>query len=303
MELPPRPELFDFHGVSMITYFTDNWENVQNFQARPDDIVIATYPKAGTTWVSHMLDLLYFGKSSPERGSTMPISERVPFLEFTAPGQPSGQRDATISNGSVEAADKMPSSPRLIKTHLPVQFVPKSFWEQNCRIIYVARNAKDNVVSFFHFDRMNMGQPEPGDWPSFLQRFQEGKMVFGSWYDHVKGWWEKKQTNPKILYLMYEDLAEDRGRELDRVCSFLGLSLTEEERCKVIEGVGFDAMKKNSMTNYSTDKYMDFKISPFMRKGKVGDWKSHFTVSQNEQFDKEYQKKMTHTTLRFRTEI
>lgn len=47
MELPPRPELFDFHGVSMIDIFTNNWEKIQNFQARPDDIVIATYPKAG----------------------------------------------------------------------------------------------------------------------------------------------------------------------------------------------------------------------------------------------------------------
>lgn len=42
-----RPELFDFEGVSMVHYFTDNWEKVKNFQARPDDILIATYPKAG----------------------------------------------------------------------------------------------------------------------------------------------------------------------------------------------------------------------------------------------------------------
>ena len=43
------------------------------------------------------------------------------------------------------------------------------------QIVYVARNAKDNVVSYFHFDRMNLTQPDPGDWPSYLQRFQEGK--------------------------------------------------------------------------------------------------------------------------------
>uniref|UniRef100_A0A8C6U580 Uncharacterized protein n=1 Tax=Neogobius melanostomus TaxID=47308 RepID=A0A8C6U580_9GOBI len=43
----PRPELFDFHGVQMVHDFTDNWENIQNFKARPDDILIATYPKAG----------------------------------------------------------------------------------------------------------------------------------------------------------------------------------------------------------------------------------------------------------------
>lgn len=42
-----RPTLFDFHGVSMIKQFTDSWEEVQNFKARPDDIVIVSYPKSG----------------------------------------------------------------------------------------------------------------------------------------------------------------------------------------------------------------------------------------------------------------
>ncbi|XP_061112961.1 cytosolic sulfotransferase 3-like [Conger conger] len=289
----PRPELFDFHGVSMVHLFTDNWDNVQNFQAKPDDILIATYPKAGTTWVSHMLDLLYFWKSSPKRGVSLPIYERVAFLESCIPNLPKG----------VELADKMTTSPRLIKTHLPVQFVPKSFWEQKCRIVYVARNAKDNVVSYFHFDRMNCAHPEPGDWTSYLQRFQEGKLPWGSWYDHVKGWWEKKQAYPKLLYVHYEDLAEDMDRELDRVCSFLGVCPTEEERQQVKEGVEFDTMKNNHMANNSTVDVFDFQISPFMRRGKVGDWKNHFTVYQNGQFDKEYQKKMMNTTLRFRTEI
>uniref|UniRef100_A0A4W5MRJ4 Sulfotransferase n=1 Tax=Hucho hucho TaxID=62062 RepID=A0A4W5MRJ4_9TELE len=66
---------------SMIHYFTDNWENIQNFQARPDDILIATYPKAGTTWISYILDLLYFGQKAPEHHTLLPIYERVPFLE------------------------------------------------------------------------------------------------------------------------------------------------------------------------------------------------------------------------------
>ncbi|XP_042347409.1 cytosolic sulfotransferase 3-like [Plectropomus leopardus] len=291
MEVPPRPELFDFHGVPMTHYFTDNWENVQNFQARPDDILIATYPKAGTTWVSYILDLLYFGQT--ERQRSVPIFERVPFLEVHF-----------LSFGSgTELADNLPTSPRLIKTHFPVQFVPKSFWQQNCRMVYVARNAKDNLVSYFHFDRMNMGQPEPGDWSNYVHRFMEGKMVWGSWYDHVNGWWKKKQTYPKIHYMFYEDLIEDTGREIDKLCSFLGLSRSDEEKKRVAGGSHFDNMKKDNMANYSTIKVMDFKISPFMRKGKVGDWKNHFTVSQNEQFDEDYKKKMTDLTLKFRTEI
>ncbi|XP_018527241.1 cytosolic sulfotransferase 3 [Lates calcarifer] len=293
MDLPPRPELFDFHGVSMTHYFTDNWENIQNFQARPDDILIATYPKAGTTWVSYILDLLYFGETSPERQTSIPIYERVPFLDIAFPSMDTGK----------DLVDKLPTSPRLIKTHFPVQFVPKSFWEQNCRIIYVARNAKDNMVSFFHFDRMNKVEPEAGDWNSYFQRFLEGKMVFGSWYDHVNNWWKKKETYSNLHYMFFEDMIEDTGREIDKLCNFLGLSKSAEDKKLITGGVQFDNMKKNSMANYSTFSAMDFKVSPFMRKGKVGDWKNHFTVAQNEEFDEDYKRKMKDPTLQFRTEL
>uniref|UniRef100_A0A671VKQ3 Sulfotransferase n=1 Tax=Sparus aurata TaxID=8175 RepID=A0A671VKQ3_SPAAU len=289
----PRPEMFDFHGVTMVHYFTDSWDKVQNFQARPDDILIATYPKAGTTWGSLILDLLYFGKTSPERQTSIPIYDRVPFLEIYIPSVKSG----------IDQAESLPTTPRIIKTHFPVQFVPKSFWEQNCKMVYVARNAKDNMVSYFHFDRMNMVQPDPGDWNSYFHRFMEGKLVFGSWYDHVNNWWKKKQTYSNIHYMFYEDMIEDTGREIDKLCSFLGLSPSAEEKNQITGGVQFDNMKKNKMANYSTIPVMDFKISPFMRKGKVGDWKNHFTVAQNEEFEEDYKKKMKEDMLQFRSEI
>ncbi|KAM9350540.1 cytosolic sulfotransferase 3-like [Symphorus nematophorus] len=275
----------------MINYLTDNWENIQNFQAQPDDILIATYPKAGTTWVSYILDLLYFSQTAPERQTSIPIHQRVPFLEMSIPSVFSG----------TDMVNNLRTSPRLIKTHLPVQFVPKSFWEQNCKVIYLARNAKDTVVSYFHFDCMNKAQPEPGDWSSYLHRFMEGKMVYGSWYDHVNGWWKKEQTYSKLHYVFYEDMVEDTGREIDKLCSFLGSSASAEEKKQIIDGVKFDKMKNNRIVNHSTIPFMDFKISPFMRKGKVGDWKNHFTVAQNEEFDEDYKKKMKDPTLQFRT--
>ncbi|KAF4070631.1 hypothetical protein AMELA_G00287530 [Ameiurus melas] len=288
-----RPELFDFEGISMSHYFTETWEKVQKFQARPDDILIATYPKAGTTWVSYILDLLYFHNTAPERQTSLPIFVRVPFLEAVFPEMPSG----------VELADKLPTTPRLIKTHLPVQLVPKSFWEQNCKVVYVARNAKDNAVSYFHFARMINLLPEPGTWNTFLQSFMDGKLVFGPWYDHVIGYCEKKQTYSNLHYMFFEDMVENTGHEVERLCSFLALSTPVEERESITKGVHFDVMKQNNMTNYSSFSHMDFKISPFMRKGKVGDWKNHFTVAQNERFDEQYWQKMKNTSLQFHTEI
>ncbi|KAM4562336.1 cytosolic sulfotransferase 2-like isoform 2-T2 [Odontesthes bonariensis] len=249
MELPPRPTLFDFHGVSMTKYFTDDWDNIQNFKARPDDILIASYPKAGNTRVSYILNLLYFSQMSPDRKDSFLLPERVPFLESNVPGFPSG----------LDKLNQLTTFPRIIKTHLPVHFLPQSFWEQNSKIIYVARNAKDTAVSYFVFDRMNMAQPEPGDWGSYLQRFMEGKVVFGSWYEHVISWWEKKRTSSNMLYMLYEDLIEDIDKELSRLCSFLGLSPTAELKKKVREKALFD-LKKDKMADGSKDDVFDRKI-------------------------------------------
>ncbi|XP_008287770.1 cytosolic sulfotransferase 2-like [Stegastes partitus] len=222
MELPPRPTVFDFHGIPMIKMFTDNWDNVQDFKARPDDILIVTYPKAGTTWTSYILDLLYFGHMDSDRQTSIPINRRVPFLEMAKASLPTG---------------------------------------------WIMRN-----------------------------------LMIGSWFDHVTNWWEKKQTYSNIHYMFYEDLSQDLGREVDQLCSFLGLSPSAEDKEKLRTSVTFDSMKQNKMTNYSTVPTMNQKVSPFMRKGKVGDWKNHFTVSQNEKFDEVYKQKMKNSILKFHTE-
>uniref|UniRef100_A0A8B9RIL3 Sulfotransferase n=1 Tax=Astyanax mexicanus TaxID=7994 RepID=A0A8B9RIL3_ASTMX len=276
----PRPELFDFHGVSMTHYFTDNWENVQNFKARPDDIVVATYPKAGTTWLCYILDLLYFCQTHPDRETTVPIYERVPFLEMTMPSYPLGLK---------ETYNTLTTSPRIIKTHLPVQFLPKSFWEQNCKVQLLCPSFCSSKTSLY-YSNSNL-------------HCVVVLVVFGSWFDHVCGWWEKKQTYSNIHYMFFEDMVEDTGREIKHLCSFLGLSTSEEEKEKIRGDVQFDVMKANPMTNLSEDGSLDFSVSQFLRKGKVGDWKNHFTVAQNEQFDELYKQKMKNTTLQFRTEI
>lgn len=293
LEKPQRPPMIEFHGVCFSKYFTENWDDVQNFIARPDDILIATYPKAGTTWVSFIIDLLYFDQTCPDRNKSVPLTQRVPFLDIAVPSQPSGK----------VLADQLRTSPRLIKSHLPVQCVPESFWKNNCRIVYVARNAKDSAVSYYHFTRMNHAQPDPGDWSTYLKNFMNGKVVFGSWYDHVNNWWKRKETYPNIHFMFYEDLIEDTSREIFKLCDFLGLSPSSEEIDKVKAATMFDNMRQNKMITYSTAKLMDQKVSPFLRKGKVGDWKNHFTVSQNEEFEKDYKQKMKDSPLVFRTEV
>ncbi|XP_030066064.1 sulfotransferase 1C1 [Microcaecilia unicolor] len=281
------------HGVPLMKPIAQNWQRIEEFQARTDDLLIAAYPKAGTTWIQEIVDLINNG-GDVLKARRAPIHNRIPFLEICSPKPfPSG----------VNILQKTPS-PRTIKTHLPFQLVPKSFWKLNCKTIYVARNAKDCVVSFYHFDKMNMMQPEPGSWHEYLQNFMEEKLSWGSWYDHVRGYWDEKDKQ-RILYMFYEDIKEDPAREIRKVMHFLEKDLDEEVLQKIVHHTCFQVMRENPMANYTSlpSFILDHSISPFMRKGEVGNWKHHFTVAQNEAFDAHYQHKMMGTTLAFRAEI
>uniref|UniRef100_A0A8C3SXV5 Sulfotransferase n=1 Tax=Chelydra serpentina TaxID=8475 RepID=A0A8C3SXV5_CHESE len=246
---------------------------------------------SGTTWIQEIVDMIQHD-GDIEKCKRATTYLRHPFIEWVLPGP-----------FSLELAEAMPS-PRTLKTHLPVQLVPPSFWEQKCKIIYVARNAKDSLVSYYHFHRMNKNMPEPGTWEEFLEKFMAGQVLWGCWYDHVKGWWEAKE-NHCILYLFYEDLKEDPKHEIQKVLQFLEKDLENEVLDKIIHHTTFEIMKDNRMANYTFQPpaVMDHSISPFMRKGTVGDWKNHFTMAQNEKFDEDYRQKMARTNLAFRMEL
>uniref|UniRef100_A0A8C9FZ39 Sulfotransferase n=1 Tax=Pavo cristatus TaxID=9049 RepID=A0A8C9FZ39_PAVCR len=241
-------EMGEVQGIPVTKPTSTIWDQVWNFKARPDDLLVATYAKAGFLChciVCHVknqggaVQLLYHDRS-------------VLIKSYSA---------------GLKLAEAMPS-PRTMKTHLPVQLVPPSFWEQNCKIIYVARNAKDNLVSYYHFHRMNKVLPDPGTIEEFMEQFMNGEVLWGSWYDHVKGWWKAKDKH-RILYLFYEDMKENPKREIQKIMKFLEKDLDDEVLNKIIYNTSFEIMKDNPMANYTKDfvGVMDHSVSPFMRKG------------------------------------
>ncbi|NXL64294.1 ST1C1 Sulfotransferase, partial [Chordeiles acutipennis] len=292
-QMVPRLETGEVEGITLTKPICSIWDQVWNFQARPDDLLIATYAKAGTTWTQETVDMIQ-QNGDVEKCRRATIAKRHPFLEWFIE-EPFSAR--------LELAEAMPS-PRTIKTHLPVQLVPPSFWKQNCKVIYVARNAKDNLVSYYHFHRMNKALPDPGTWEEFMEKFMTGKVLWGSWYDHVKGWWKAKDKH-RILYLFYEDMKENPEQEIQKILKFLEKDVNQEVLKKILHNTSFEIMKENPMANYTREfqGIMDHSISPFMRKGAVGDWKNHFTVAQNKKFDEDYKKKMADNSLVFRMEL
>lgn len=288
-----RFPLVPIDGVPLMNLITQQWDSISSFNPDPSDLLIATYPKAGTTWTQEIVDLLLHNGDA-EACQRAPTPIRSPFLEIVPP--------PPVPTG-LELLEKM-DPPRIIKTHLAFHLVPKGFWKNKCKVIYVARNAKDNLVSYYYFDLMNKTQPEPGPFNQYIYKFMRGELGWGSWYDHVKKYWENREKH-NILYLFYEDMKENPRREVERIMRYLDLSLTDDIISRIVDLTTFTKMKDNPMSNYSCipKPVFDHSISPFMRKGIVGDWKNHFSSEQIKEFDEDYEKKMKDSSIPFRSLI
>ncbi|XP_061561768.1 sulfotransferase 2B1-like isoform X2 [Phycodurus eques] len=222
----------------------------ETFTFRPEDVVIATYPKSGTTWMQEIVPLIMSG-GDPASVETLHNWDRVPWLEE---GRSCGLN-----------LDDRPS-PRMFTTHFPPRVMPPSFFEVKPKVIYVMRNPKDVFTSSFHYCAMASFLVDPGPQNEFLQKFLKGEVMFGSWFDHVKAW---LNYDERIFYICYEEMVKDLKGSVARIALFLQKSLDDDVIGTIAERCVFENMKKNNMSNYSAvpKEIMDPAKSEFLRKG------------------------------------
>uniref|UniRef100_A0A8C4QJI6 Sulfotransferase n=1 Tax=Eptatretus burgeri TaxID=7764 RepID=A0A8C4QJI6_EPTBU len=232
------------------------------------------YVFAGTTWMQVLVSLIQV-EGDNSRLEDVATFDRTPWLE--------------LHHQKVLEAQ----SPRTITTHLPFRLMPRRLREGAAKVIYVTRNPKDVLVSFFHFFAILKAKPSdvPSKFEDVLQSFLEGQSSYGEWSEHVRGWLNSGYKN--FLHVTYEEMSKDLAAVIKRICTFLDKSLTEEQVQGVMKHSSFESMRHNPLTNYSKmEELYDLSKGDFIRKGKVGDWKNHFTVAQSERFDVAYRERM-----------
>ncbi|XP_060795616.1 sulfotransferase 2B1-like [Neoarius graeffei] len=262
----------------------DSLKYYEDFTFRSDDILIITYPKSGTTWMQEIIPLICSeGDLTPVR--TIPNWDRVPWLE---------EHRAKILN-----LEQRPS-PRIFATHFHRGMMNKSYFAVKPKVVYVIRNPKDVFTSSFYYYGMASYLVNPGTVDEFLEEFLKGKIMFGSWFDHVKGWLNAKDHD-HIFFISYEEMIQDLKGSVTKIAQFLEKPLSPEVIEKIAENCQFKNMKQNKMSNYSLvpEEFMDQKKSEFLRKGITDDWKNLLTEAQTEKFNAIYKEKMKDVGFKF----
>ncbi|KAK2170009.1 hypothetical protein LSH36_5g16027 [Paralvinella palmiformis] len=252
-------------------------QKVKSFELKEEDVLIASYVKTGTTWVQELVWLICNNGNIKEARS-MPIFERIPFIEFT------------MNSSSKSGLDMLQVRPRpyLIKTHLRSDIYQSQIEAGKVKIIVGIRNPKDTLVSLYHFYRMNSNLGNfKGTWDDFFELYKTKHLIFGDYFKWYSYWLQYKDK-PNVKLVKYEDLHHRMSDVIDDVCQFLGKTLSRDVIPDIIQHLTFDDMSQNSMVNYTLISMFDNDISPFMRKGKIGDWKNYFSEEQSSVVDKRY---------------
>ncbi|XP_051471566.1 amine sulfotransferase-like [Apus apus] len=281
---PSKKYLFEYKGYYFGVETTPEYvASLEDFEIYDSDIFITTYPKSGTVWTQNILSLIIHEghRNGTENMETM---DRVPWLEYNLK-----QRDYT----------KLPL-PRVLATHLPYYLVPRDLKNKRGRVIYVTRNPKDVMVSYYHFSKFMKTLEEIPDFNLFMERFLAGKVLGSSWFDHVAGWYSHAEDF-NILFLTYEEMKKDLRSAVLKICNFVGKKLSEEEVDSVVRQATFENMRKDPRANYENlpDEWVSKDKGRFLRKGTVGDWKNTMTVAQSERFDEVFKEKIKTLPIKF----
>jgi Sulfotransferase domain len=240
-----------------------------SFKSRPDDIFIVTYPRSGTTW----MQMIIYQLATDGDMSLSHIARFCPHLESDL----LNKRDIS----------RLPS-PRVFKSHLSYWWVPKG----DSKYIYVARDGRDVAVSYFYFYQRGGFR---GTFEDFFGLFMRGKVTYGSWFDHVHGWWMHRNDH-NVLFLWYEDLSNDLEGSIRRISEFCGFEIDPERFPTILERCSFNFMKAHEAKfDPLTERLWDNEIIPghsFIRKGGVGGHKEYLSELQQTIFQQRFDKQM-----------
>jgi aryl sulfotransferase len=255
-----------------------------DFRFRPDDVVIATYAKAGTTWTQQIVGQLIFGGREDIEVATL-----SPWLDLRVPPK-------EVKLAALEAQRHR----RFIKTHLPVDAL---VFSPDARYIYVGRDGRDVVWSYYNhhanatedwYRLFNetpgrvgppLARPPASVRQYFLEWLEGDGYPFWSFWDNVASWWAIRHL-PNVLFLHFADLKRDLSGQMQRVAAFLDIGLDDEAFAAAVRHCSFDYMKAHAEKS-APHRGLLYKggAQTFIHKGTNGRWRDVLSAADCRRYE------------------
>ncbi|KAJ8755973.1 hypothetical protein K2173_024518 [Erythroxylum novogranatense] len=210
--------------------------------AKDTDVVLATVPKSGTTWLKDLAFAILNHDRFADKNRHPLLSSNphdlVPFFEYKV-----------YANNHVPDLTGL-SDPRIFATHVRYGSLQESIKKSNCRIVCICRNPFDNFMSLWFFiNNVSSRSLPPLSMEEMFKMYCKGVVGYGPFWDHMLGYWKESMDRPdKVLFLKYEDMKEDVTFYIKKLAKFLGCPFSVQEE---IDGVVEDiARKVNTCYSY-----------------------------------------------------
>jgi len=294
-------------GWFLLPTFEKHANRVYNFKVKPTDVYVMTTMKSGTNWIQEIVWNLVHNPDLNNPDADISIDARCPFYEIDCffdsladlgvhKFDPNGEIIKKLnklcpgvdpSEGVMYHLSAFSPDPRLIKTHLPCTLVNPDVFKIS-KAIYLARDPRDVMVSFYHFSNLIKNTKYKGTLEEFVDDYMDGRVVYGPYWEHVRLAWAKR-NDPNFLFLFYEDLKQNPKSEIKKIDEFLGTNRTDQQINNIVNYTSFSNMKEktkdNQPTSFDNTTFDEDALkngASFFRKGKAGSWKEDFTPELEE---------------------
>ncbi|CTP83341.1 sulfotransferase [Xanthomonas translucens pv. poae] len=213
---------------------------------RDDDIMIASYAKAGTTWLQQIVAQLLFGG---EPG--IDVAAISPWVDSVYPDK--------ATKLALLAAQ---THRRFMKTHLPADALATS---ARAKYLYIGRDGRDIALSLYDHQcalsqdaqaRLQAAAADTGTLrvvpPPSLPRdayvahwLEHDGAPFWPFWEGVRSWWERRE-DANVLLLHYADLLDDLPGQLRRIATFLDIAVHAENWDAIVAHCQFGYMRQHA---------------------------------------------------------
>lgn len=261
---------------------SERWDG---FAFRPDDVVISTPSKCGTTWLQMICALLILQRTE----LPAPLTELSPWLDMRL-------RPVEEVRRRLDAQRHR----RFIKTHTPLDGLPSA---PGVTFLVCGRDPRDVAISMDHH-RENLdgrtinrllpasdGSPKQPD--AAPKRDHRGRVMHWIEADdppesnlsslrgtvwHLAGAWARRH-DPEVILVHYADLSTELETQMRRIADRLGITIPEARWPALAAAATLSRMRANADTTAPDERIgLLTDRGKFFHSGTSGQWRTVLTA-------------------------